>query len=488
MGDGRDLDRARPPRATATRRRSPAPRARDSAAPPENEAHATSPSSFGSEQPTVPLSGGEAPGERTSVRRFRLTVVEGPGKGHSWDSTTDACSIGSDRSNDLIIEHPNVSRFHCEVKIDHRGATLRDLNSRNGTLLDGVQVREAVLRSGSLIQLARRVTVRFDLATRTNRLPVSERSRFGALVGSSLAMRHSFGLMERAATCGATVLLEGETGSGKTEAARAIHEESARGKNPFVVVDCGVIPENLIESELFGHERGSFTGAVTLRIGAFEAASGGTIFLDEIGELPISLQPKLLRAIDQREISRIGTSVSARVDVRVIAATNRDLRAEVNAGRFRPDLFYRLAVIRIPVPALRQRPEDIPLILERILSSLSPRNELAEILRAPESIEKLKRAAWPGNIRELRNHVERCLVFQDAHWPVDVSSDGDPPAIDAALSYPEARRKALEDFERDYLLALLALHGGNVTRAAGAAGLARGYLHRLLRKHRIEGG
>jgi DNA-binding NtrC family response regulator len=434
---------------------------------------------------TLPLAGARARIDPAAVRRFQLTIVEGPEVGTSRQSHSDKCSIGSHPLNDFVIDDPTVSRFHCEVRIGPDGARVRDLDSLNGTVVDGVGAVEAFLRGGSLLRLGRPV-IRFDFSSESNRLPLSERTSFGSLVGSSVAMRSCFALMERAAATDSTVLLEGETGTGKTRAAMSIHEESARKDAPFVVVDCAAIPANLLESELFGHEKGSFTGAQARRIGAFEEASGGTIFLDEIGELPGELQPKLLRVLENREIRRVGSNAYLPVNVRVIAATNRDLRAAVNTGSFRADLYFRLAVVKIHIPALRQRPEDIPALVEQVLKTLSDEAKSLEPLRAPDFIARLQHSAWPGNIRELRNYIERCLVFEDAvplSEPAPPSSEGH---VDASQPYALARRRALDQFERTYLQSLLALHQGKVTHAAAAAEMDRVYFYRLLRRHGIK--
>jgi DNA-binding NtrC family response regulator len=418
------------------------------------------------------------------VQKFRLTVVDGGDK-RVWESNGDRCSIGLHQLNDLQLDDPTVSRFHCEVKMEPAGARLRDLDSRNGTIVDGVTVYDALLRDGSLLRLGR-VTLRFEVGGGSNRLPVSQRTSFGSMVGRSVAMRTSFALMERAADTDFTVLLEGETGTGKGEAAEAIHAASARKSAPMIVVDCGAIPENLLESELFGHEKGAFTGAEARRIGAFEEASGGTIFLDEIGELSPDLQPKLLRVLENREIRRVGTNTYRPVDVRVIAATNRDLRAEVNAGRFRPDLYFRMAVVKIPLPPLRQRPEDIPILVERLLERIRvPAAETAP-LREPAFLAGLQRAAWPGNVRELRNYVEQCLVFRDSPEPAPAQPDPSAFRVDASLPYAEARRRALDQFEAMYIAALLERHDRKITQAARAADVTRVHLYRLMRRHGIK--
>ena len=419
------------------------------------------------------------------VQRFRLQIEEGPQRGQVWESSGDRCSIGSHPSNDLVLDDPTVSRFHCEIALEARGARVRDLDSKNGTVVDGVVAVDAFLREGSRLRLGRSV-VHFQLASEQNRLPLSERCAFGTLVGASGAMRATFALLERAAASDATVLIEGETGTGKEVTAQSIHDCSPRAQGPFVVVDCAAIPASLLESELFGYERGAFTGAVARRIGAFEEASGGTLVLDEIGELPAELQPKLLRAIEEREVRRLGGSGYSPIDVRIVVATNRDLRAEVNAGRFRSDLFFRLAVVWVRLPALRTRPEDLPLLVERMLESLGATPDACASLCTQEMMARLGSYAWPGNVRELRNYLERCLVVREP-LPLADERGPSPPAVDASRSYEEERRRAIAQFERVYIQALLQRHGGKVAPAARAAGIDRVYLHRLLRRHGVKG-
>jgi transcriptional regulator with PAS, ATPase and Fis domain len=423
------------------------------------------------------------------VRRFRLVFVEGSAAGQAWTSSGDTCSIGSHPSNDLHVEDKAVSRFHCEVRVQGKGVVVRDLQSRNGTSVDGVDVVEAWLRPGSLIRLGR-TALQIQMASETNALPLSERTSFGSLVGGSVVMRSTFALLERAAASDATILLEGETGTGKEGAAESIHNESARREAPFLVVDCSALPANLLESELFGHEKGAFTGAAGRRKGAFEEAHGGTIFLDEVGELGADLQPKLLRVLENREVKPVGANLARPVDVRVIAATNRDLRAEVNAGRFRSDVYFRLAVVKIGMPPLRQRADDVPLLIDSIVRSLGPEAAAAapKIL-TPATIAGLTHSAWPGNVRELRNWLQRCLVLQQ---PMPVSEHGvfdgdDDDQVDATVPFSQARRQAINAFERRYLETLLEQHGGNVARAAQASGVHKVHLYRLLRRHTLLG-
>jgi DNA-binding NtrC family response regulator len=417
------------------------------------------------------------------VRRFRLVGLEGGFTGKQWSSVGDGCEIGSHPSNDIVLDDGSVSRFHCELHVDASGVRIRDRGSRNGTLVDAMRIGEAWLRPGSTIRIGRSA-LRFELGGETNKLPISERTSFGSLLGVSMAMRRTFTLLERAAASDSTVLLEGETGTGKEGAAQSLHEASARKNAPFLVIDCSAIPGNLLESELFGHERGAFTGAVTRRLGVFEEAQGGTVFLDEIGELTADLQPKLLRVLEAREVRRIGASAAQPIDVRVVAATNRDLRTEVNAGRFRSDLYFRLAVIKIALPPLRERPEDVPVLVEKFVAALG-RAPDPELL-TPKFLDELAHAAWPGNVRELRNHLERCIVLREA---LPLADDADEPSeragYDATIGYAEARRRGIEAFERGYLAALLRHHDGNVARAAEASGMNRVYLYRLLHRHRL---
>jgi two-component system, NtrC family, response regulator GlrR len=326
-----------------------------------------------------------------------------------------------------------------------------------------------------------------EAAARRERVLVG-RDSFGELVGRSAAMRAALAVLERAAPTEAKVLLEGETGTGKSEAARALHAASRRRSGPLVVVDCGALSDQLLDSELFGHEKGAFTGAHARRIGALEEASGGTVFLDEIGELPLSLQPKLLRALEERQIRRVGSNAYRPIDVRVIAATHRDLGAEVTAGGFRADLYFRLAVVRVALPPLRQRAEDVPLIAERLLRGLGAGPSQLQHLLRPEHLGALSSADWPGNVRELRNHLQRCLVLGLTSAPERSPAPAAPDShtVDPTIPYAVARRAALDAFERAYAGALLASQGGKVTAAAEAAGLNRVYLHKLLRRHGLR--
>ncbi len=427
------------------------------------------------------------------VRRFRLRVVEGSRTGEIWESDSASCAVGSHPINDLVLDDATVSRFHCEVRIGADGARIIDLKSCNGTLVDGVRVTDAFVQGGSTIRLGR-TALRFEFGTEINPLPVSDSDRFGTLVSSSIPMRTAFALLERAAASDSTVLLQGGTGTGKGAAAESIHRQSRRAERPFVVIDCSALSRNLLESELFGHEKGAFTGAGASRVGAFEAAEGGTVFLDEIGEFPLDLQPTLLRVLENREIRRVGSNTVRPVDVRVIAATNRDLRSEVNEGRFRSDLYYRLAVLQVRMPLLRERPEDIPVLARVILESLGAGGDEIDELLTPQLLGRMERGDWPGNVRELRNYLEHCLVMEAAP-PIDEDASGETPVVRAPVAaapapaydfdipFSDMRKQVIADFEQAYIKELLDRHDGKVAKAAKSVGLGRVHLYRLIRKY-----
>lgn len=437
------------------------------------------------------------------IRGYRVDVVEGPDAGAYRESHGERCAVGTHASCDLTLTDPTVSRFHCELTGDAHGVEIRDLGSRNSTLVDGVLVRDGAVKHGSLLRLGRsKLRVRFLGKTR-RRLELSERQRFGTLVGHSVAMRSMFALLEKVAGSDTTILLQGETGTGKSAAAHSIHLESPRRDNPFIIVDCSSLPHNLLESELFGHEKGAFTGAQNRRIGAFEDADSGTVFLDEVGDMPMALQSKLLTVLENRAIRRLGANRSAPIDVRIIAATNRDLRSAVNEGQFREDLYYRLAVVDIELPPLRRRLDDLPLLVDSLLDRLRVSRERKAEIDMQELLAPLRRSAWPGNVRQLRNCLEQYLLFEymefdglhldDAPTPgQDSSVEGSADdavvriAVDSTVPLSEARQRVLAEFERIYLMRLLREHDGKVSRAAAAAEVNRTYLYRLMQRHDID--
>jgi DNA-binding NtrC family response regulator len=429
------------------------------------------------------------------IADFVLVTLKGKEIGPTFVPRTDCVVIGSHPSADLVLRDPSVSRFHCEITGGDRPC-VRDLGSRNGTVVNGVTVAQAPLTDGAVLTLGG-TKLRFERSGTEARIALSERDRFGRMVGRSAAMRAVFALCEQAAASESTVLIEGETGTGKEATAEAIHRESERRDGPFIIIDCGAIPPQLLESELFGHERGAFTGAVTARQGAFQAASGGTIFLDEIGELGLELQPKLLRALERREVKPVGSNHYTPVDVRVLAATNRNLREEVTARRFRSDLYYRVAVLRVRLPPLRERKEDLGALLEHLLETLGAADRPeARALRSEAFMIEVSRHTWPGNVRELRNYVERCLAMREQPPPQELEAaeaDVAPwtAAMDISQPLKAAREAWVTEFERRYLTELLRHHEDNVTSAARAAGVDRIHFYRLLWKHGLrsrEGG
>ena len=409
--------------------------------------------------------------------------------------------IGSSPHAGLRLADPAVSRLHAEIEQRPDGQVwIRDLGSTNGTWVDGVFIREARLAPGAKLRLGA-TSLAFDFAAGSAKTPLWPADRLGPLVARSESMRSLFYVLADYARTDSPVLVQGETGTGKELVARAIHETSPRANGPFVVVDCGALPETLLESELFGHVKGSFTGATTTRAGAFEAAEGGTVFIDEIGELPLSMQPKLLRVLESQTVRRVGESNHRRVDVRFVAATHRDLRAMVAAGSFREDVYFRLAVLPVFVPPLRDRPEDVGLLLDHFLAH-------RQMQIPPELLRELERCPWPGNVRELRSFTERAAAIGPVRaWemtrglrsagnsiapePARPSSRNageviDPDVVDVSIPFKVLREARNDRFEREYLKALIARHGRHdVGVLADAAGLDRSYVHRLLRRHEL---
>ena len=411
-------------------------------------------------------------GSSVFVRRFQVDVVEGADRGASAVSTHDELVIGTAEGVDLRLADPAVSRHHCALRVTERGLELRDLGSTNGTHVGETEIVRGFVPHQGRIR-AGKTTLAITILTDEIEHRLASEDRFGDLVGGSPAMRRMYTILERCATSDTTVLIDGETGTGKELVAEAIHAASARRDQPFVVVDCGALPRHLTESELFGHVRGAFTGAETDRVGAFEAAAGGTIFLDEIGELALDLQPLLLRALESRTIRRVGTNQQRDIDVRVIAASHRDLRVEVNARRFRPDLFYRLNVLRVTVPSLAERVEDIPVLAAHFWKGFRPDRDMPEEVRAD-----LARQRFPGNVRELRNAVERAALLG---WTPSAESS-------EPLSYGQAKDRASREWEQRWVRALLAANDHNVSRAARVAQMSRSHLRELVQRYDLGRG
>lgn len=426
------------------------------------------------------------------LQKAKLLLMSGPEQGREIEVNKDVFTIGAGAQNDLILKDEAASRQHCEIRQSEDGFLLRDLGSTNGTLVQGVRICEAYLTQGAEFQAGKTRMV-FCPLQEIVAYPLSPRENFGRLCGQSAAMRRVFHLAETYARTDAAILITGETGTGKELLAEALHANSLRHTKPFVIIDCGALAKGVIESELFGHTKGAFTGAGTERAGAFEQADGGTVFLDEIGELAPDLQPKLLRVLERKEIRRVGSNTVRKVDVRILAATNRNLDRDVREGLFREDLFYRLSMVKLELPPLRQRPEDIPLLVRFFLKELTGSSEAAAWPDFERSIELFRRHDWPGNGRELRNVVE--MAVHGAAGRVDLGAclalgrirgEASPAGMAPDKPFKEAKSALVDQFEREYLAQLLERNGGNISRAAREADIERAYLQRLIRKHGLS--
>jgi len=435
--------------------------------------------------------------------RQRLVVVAGPDRGLEHEVEATRITIGTSSKNDLQLHDTTVSRRHCEIDVRNDRYYLRDLESTNGSLVNGTPVVEAVLSPGARVRLGDTELI-FQPKKKWERIAESATNHFGDLYGIARPMRAVFAMLERVAATDLSCILVGETGTGKELAARGVHSYSSRTSRAFVVVDCGAVSKNLIESELFGHEKGAFTGADRQRTGAFEHADGGTIFLDEIGELPVDLQPKLLRALERREIKRLGASRHTEVDVRVIAATHRDLPTMIRNKQFREDLYYRLAEVVVTLPPLRDRREDVAIIVQRIFDEHVVEGHPSRAMH-PDALAELCARSWPGNVRELRNVVRRAIamVSGEVIRPEDLMVFGAERSASAApreeassmqsgagvgddLPIKEARDRWVAPMEREYLVRLLKRFDGDLDKAADAAGVHRKSLERLLRQHGLK--
>jgi DNA-binding NtrC family response regulator len=438
------------------------------------------------------------------LRRVMLRVKDGPEKGAQITVARSRVTIGRSAVNDLVLSDSSVSGTHAELVIGDSGVIIHDLDSTNGTFINGTRVKSAWIEPGADVKVGK---TEFQLLSADEvQVPISDLDHFGALYGKSPAMREMFATLERVAPTEMSVLIGGETGSGKELVARALHDESNRAQGPFVVLDCGSMPRELAEASILGHKKGSFTGAVSDRPGCFEEAHGGTLFLDEIGELPLDLQPKLLRVLDRREVQRVGESQVRKVDVRVVAATHRDLRMMVGQGLFREDLYFRLSVMSVDLPPLRVRGGDIVMLADRFLEDFvrtyhgSAKPKLSDAAR-----DALVAEAFPGNVRQLKNVIQRAahLCRNGIIEPSDLhlGRREDPRAVAAqnaateqhgtaspideamfAAPFKDAKQQMVDNFERVYFGRLLERTDGNLSRAAAEAGITRYYLRELLKR------
>ncbi|MGE0788215.1 MAG: sigma 54-interacting transcriptional regulator [Sandaracinaceae bacterium] len=449
-----------------------------------------------------------------TLRRCKLAVLQG-GEPKELTFERDVVSVGAMDDNDLVLEDETVSRNHCKIFREGDQYMIADLGSTNGTFVNRVRIREAWLHENCTVTCGK-TDIKFQPVDEKLRIVPSDQERYGDMIGKDRKMREIYAILDKIAPTDTTVVIEGETGTGKEVAARTIHQASRRKDGPFMVFDCGAVPENLIESELFGHEKGSFTGAIATRQGVFEMANGGTVFLDELGELALDLQPKLLRVLEQREVKRVGGAKPIKVDVRVVAATNRDLEEEVRQGRFREDLFYRLTVVRLKLPSLRERPEDIQVLAQHFLEQGRFNRDRLGGRKvhgfAPEVVARLGEYEWPGNVRELHNVVERAVSFAEGdqvelsdlpeHIGYPRSSGGDalaektnpslelPDALPrkkmAAGPFKDAKEQWVASFEEDYIALLLKKNKGNISHAAKEADIDRKYFRKLMKKYGIS--
>jgi DNA-binding NtrC family response regulator len=425
----------------------------------------------------------------------RLTAVSGPGAGRALAMARSTATVGRHPTNDLVLDDARVSGVHLELRRTGDRVHARDAGSTNGTWLGSHRVIEIELAPGGELTVGSTL-LRLDLDEAATPAALSASASFGGLVGQSTEMRELFATLERVAPKNLTILVQGETGTGKEEVARAIHARSGRASAPFVVIDATAVPESLAESLLFGHEKGAFTGADQRRAGLFETANGGTVFLDEIGELPSAIQAKFLRVLERREVTRVGAATPAKIDVRVIAATHRDLRLEIDAGRFREDLFFRLAQVRLVIPPLRDRQDDIPLLCEKLLRDTVGLDEAPPAIDG-DALAHLQGQPWPGNVRELRNVLARAaaLATDRTIRRADVAGEGygfrgtrlERAALDLTGTFAVAKERAIERFESAYLGAVMKRSGGNISLASREVDLARHHLRELLKKRGLYG-
>ncbi len=450
------------------------------------------------------------------LQKAKLVVLEGADEGKEFEIGKSKVYAGRASVNDIILKDKSISSTHFEIRAEEDGFLLRDCGSTNGTRLGGCRVKQIYLEPNASFR-AGNTTIKLEPVDEVVEIPLSDEEHFEGVIGRSVAMREVFATLEKVAPSELTCLIEGQTGTGKERIARAIHDASRRRNKPYVVLDCSSIPRDLMESYVFGHEKGAFTGAHEKREGAFEQAEGGTLFLDEIGELDIALQPKLLRVLENREFKRVGGARTLRSDCRVVAATNRDLRQMVNEGSFREDLYFRLSVIQLHLPPLAQRPDDIPLLVDHFLEDVAERRPDKQKVRlTADAMDSLMGHAWPGNVRELKNVIVRAasLCSGNAVERSDLQvggpglsnarssssagssgpalADGPGPGaaarftVDLSREYKDAKADLLDQFEHVYLERIYAENDGNISQSAREAGITRYHMREMLKKHDLK--
>ncbi len=402
----------------------------------------------------------------------RVVVVSGPDAGRSTEVREGTALVGSHADCQLVLTDSSVSRRHCSLELVGTRVRVRDLASKNGTRYLGAKVSTVDVPLGGSIDVGQSTVALVPLVREG---VLSDKTSLAGLVGRSVAMRRLFAQLEQLAASDATVLIRGETGVGKEALARALHSLSSRSAKPFVAFDCGATSTNLVQSVLFGHVRGAFTGAVKDSIGLIESADGGVLFLDEVASLPAEVQPVLLRVLESRTFQRVGEGRARSSDFQLLASTSEDLTALARAGRFRSDLYYRLSAIMLEVPPLRDRPDDVALLAQGFAAKMGAKTPLS-----PTALSSLSAWRWPGNVRELKNAVERVVTLGDSALH---EADG---AAGTAEDFHAAREKAVAAFEKSYLEALLDKHNGSASAAAREGGIARSYLYKLLEHHGLD--
>jgi DNA-binding NtrC family response regulator len=434
------------------------------------------------------------------VEKCKLLVIDGPNRGTELILDKTIIRIGANEKNDLVLPDNTVSRFHCEIRQIGDEYLLVDRASTNGTYIGQLRVREVFLYPDVEVHIGNTLVRFAPLIEELHVVPMA-RSRYGDMIGAAARMREVYGIVDKVAPSELSVVVEGETGTGKELVARALHTHSRRKNGPLVIFDCSAFPENLLESELFGHEKGAFSGATRTHKGVFERAEGGTVFFDELGEMSLRLQPKFLRALESGEVRRVGGERTIKTDVRAIAATNRDLAQMVEEGGFRRDLYYRLAKVRFQIPPLRARLDDLDILSHHFLQQL--RQNQGQIVAkrfSAEALELMRRYDWPGNVRELRNVVERAVAFCETEQvrvedlPADLQArlgqtrstlQRPPVEVEAGTGLKVAKEQMVAVFERDYLVQLLERHKMNISQVAREAGIDRRHVYRLMKKYDI---
>lgn len=396
-----------------------------------------------------------------------------------------SCSVGSDPKNDVTVDDDTVSRFHLELRRSEARVEVRDLHSTNGTSVGQALLYDTsvLVEPGAEVQLGQ---TRIGIGDGKLVFVDPPRTSSSSILGNSAAIQELLVNVDRVAGLDVPVVIQGESGTGKELVAQALHDGSPRRNGPFVTVDCGALTPTLASSELLGHVAGAFTGAVRKHAGAFERANGGTLFLDELGELPVETQATLLGVLERRRLQRVGDTRSIAVDVRVVSATHRDLRKGVNDGSFRLDLFYRLGVVLLALPPLRERLEDIPVLADHFLREAGVDAKFAQVF-SPKDAERMRKYSWPGNVRELRNAVLGTFALgSPPSWSSGGDEKGDPIETVLGLPYRDAKRDLLNRFEQRYLNDLLDRTDGNVRKAARYANMNRSYLIELLERHGLR--